>query len=458
VSTSVQPGAAPGESHATSLPPTRVRYAVLAFAVSMAVILYLDRFAIGVAGTAIAAELNLDDAQMGWAFSAFFWVYALAQVPAGWLGDRLGGRRALALYVAAWSLAMAGLGLAYSLTALVVLRGLLGLSQAGAYATTAAFLKHWTPLTRRGFNNGAVSMGGRAGGLLASAVTPWLMVYVAKLTGQSTGAWRYVFVFYAALGLLWAAVFWRKFRNRPAEHPRCNQAECAVIVVGREKEIAAAAVAHAGLPWQTIFLNRNVLLLSLENFCVNVGWIFLATWLPTYLERVHHVSRVEAGGLSAFTALAGMAGCLSGGILTDFFLRRWGLVWGRRLPGILGCGGAALAYAVALQLHDVRVIIVVLATVYFLSDLVLGTTWSTYQDIGGPYVGTILGFANMCGNLGAAILALGIGPLAKQGDWPSVFWISSASFAVGLLCWIFIDPRIMIVKPEAEPAGQPVAI
>src|SRR4051794_24571276 len=71
--------------------PTTVRYGVLAFAVSMAALLYLDRMAITVAVPSVAHDLGLTISQVGDSVAAFFWCYAVFQVPAGWLGDRWGG-------------------------------------------------------------------------------------------------------------------------------------------------------------------------------------------------------------------------------------------------------------------------------------------------------------------------------------------------------------------------------
>ena len=72
--------------------------------------------------------------------------------------------------------------------------------------------------------------------------------------------------------------------------------------------------------------------LALINFCVNVGWIFLATWMPTYLIQVHGKSESAAGLYTSFTAASGMAGCLCGGIATDWLVRRVGLRWLLRSP------------------------------------------------------------------------------------------------------------------------------
>src|SRR3954451_20408788 len=83
--------------------PVLVRHAVVAVTAMAAVLLYLDRICIAFAGTYIREELGLSPVQMGWVLGAFFWAYALGQVPAGWLGDRFGGRRMMTACILAWS-------------------------------------------------------------------------------------------------------------------------------------------------------------------------------------------------------------------------------------------------------------------------------------------------------------------------------------------------------------------
>src|SRR6266540_4181913 len=83
--------------------PTTVRYGVLAFLTVMAVLLYLDRVCISMAEDSIRDALDLSKPEMSVVFSAFFFAYALAQVPSGWLGDRLGARRMLVACVLLWS-------------------------------------------------------------------------------------------------------------------------------------------------------------------------------------------------------------------------------------------------------------------------------------------------------------------------------------------------------------------
>jgi ACS family glucarate transporter-like MFS transporter len=339
------------------------------------------------------------------------------------------------------------IGVAYSLTALIIYRLLLGIAQGGAYATTAGFLKHWIPIKNRGTANSSVSMGGRAGALLSNFLTPQLMVIAATLWGTQTGQWRVVFMFYGLLGFFWSFLFYRWFRNVPAEHAGANLAEQELIARGRPSAMTLAQEREDAFPWIEFFTNRNLWLLSIVNIAVNVGWIFLATWLPTYLKEVHGSTLAGAGALTALTGLAGMVGCITGGVATDQLVKRFGLRWGRRLPALVGGAGAATAYVVCLGTDRVEIIIAMMAAVYFFTDLVLGTLWSTYQDTGGAYVGTMLGFANMCGNLAAAVIAVVIGEMAEHDQWTEVFMMSSGSFLVAMVCWLFVDAQRPIKAP-----------
>jgi nitrate/nitrite transporter NarK len=93
-----------------------------------------------------------------------------------------------------------------------------------------------------------------------------------------------------------------------------------------------------------------------------------------------------------------------------------------------------------LLVDDLWVFLALMCVIYFLTDFGLGALWATYQDIGGNNAGSVLGFANMCGNLGAAYFGVQIGYLADAKQWPLVFVISAASFAIVAACWFFVDP------------------
>lgn len=433
--------------------PTYVRYLILALLIAMSVLLYLDRFAISPAADTMIGELRLTNTQFGGAVGAFFWAYALMQVPAGWLTDRFGARWTLALYVVGWSLATIGLGLAQGLMAIAIMRIVLGVTQAGAYPAAAGLLKRWIPLTGRGLANSSVAMGGRTGLLLSMAITVPLMHLVGTVTGREEGTWRIVFMAYGLLGIAWAALFVWLYRDSPRQHPWTNEAE--IELTAAEQDIVPRKN-RVGLPILAMLESKEVWLMCVINIAVNIGWIFLATWLPLYVIAKHgdyitqHIGNkaMFAGFVTAATSLAAMCGGMSGGRATDVLVGRYGRAWGRRLPGM--CAGVlvCLMYLCVPQLESFWFFVVAMIAIAFTIDFGLGATWASYQDIGGKHVASVLGCGNMCGNLAAAGYAFLIGFLADKNMWNTAFLISAGAMAIVALCWFFFDASRPIVREE----------
>jgi len=426
--------------------PTQVRFGVLGFSVTMSLLLYLDRFAFAISQTTIMTELGLDEIQIGRVGEAFFFVYALTQVPAGWFSDRFGGRATLALYVLGWSLAIGGMGLSVGFITLIITRSLLGFAQAGAYPCIAGVIKNWFPLRQRGVANSVTTMGGRLGNLVCLALTPALMTMVGAVIGWQTGQWRVVFAMYALLGILWSAGFWRFFRNHPAEHPSCNQAEVLDI---KPTALENTTPTRAGLPpFLAMARCPTIYLLAMISICVNVGWIFLASWLPTYLEKVHKLDLQTVGLLAVIPGAASMLGGVLGGLSTDRLVKRCGLNWGRRITGVIATAGAALAYFIGLQSDSLTVEIITFAAAGFMIDFGLGSLWAVYQDISGRHVSSVLGFGNMCGNLAAGRFGAIIGAYAKAKDYDTVFAIAIGALLVTMTCWLFVNPSRPLTTDE----------
>ena len=117
--------------------PTHVRHIVIAVSVMMSILLYLDRLCVGFLQTYIGEDLGLTGFQMDWFIGVFFYSYAIGQVPAGFLSDRFGPRRMLAIYILTWSVFTALMGAVNGFLLLIVMRLGCGLGQAGAYRWVA---------------------------------------------------------------------------------------------------------------------------------------------------------------------------------------------------------------------------------------------------------------------------------------------------------------------------------
>src|SRR6202048_3180524 len=134
--------------------PSFGRWYILFLISLMYLITYLDRVNISTAAPVISNEFGFDKITMGIIFSAFVWAYALFQVPGGWLNDRFGPRRVLAIIVAYWSVMTGATAAATGAVSFVFVRFLFGIGEGGAFPGATRAMQLWYPRHERGFCQG----------------------------------------------------------------------------------------------------------------------------------------------------------------------------------------------------------------------------------------------------------------------------------------------------------------
>jgi nitrate/nitrite transporter NarK len=189
-------------------------------------------------------------------------------------------------------------------------------------------------------------------------------------------------------------------------------------------------------------------LMSLNQFSGNIGWLFLIAWLPRYLDEVHKVPVLERGVMAGVPLFVGMAGMLAGGWLTDRLTRAVGLRWGRCLPILLSRAVAVCAFASCLLFSTPWPVVLALALVAVATDLGVPAIWAYNQDVGGRYVGAVLGWNNMWGNFGAAIAPWVLKQVFVHVSWDAMFLFCAATFLVSGLMALGVDARVPIEKPQ----------
>lgn len=199
--------------------PTTIRHQVIAWATLMSLLLYLDRFCISICTNYIRQDLHVDPLLIGWLSFAFFLAYALGQVPAGWLTDRLGVRLMLSIFILGWSACTGLQAFAQSFALLALLQLGCGFMQAGAYPAGARLVRDWNPPMTRGFGSAMVALGGRVGGALAPILTAMMLVMFVPpsvdslVTPQTT-------LNAPGLALKWTSPAKLQATNRQMEHLR----------------------------------------------------------------------------------------------------------------------------------------------------------------------------------------------------------------------------------------------
>ena len=409
--------------------PTGVRYAVLGVATANAFLLYLDRICMAavVQSASFQQEMALDKQRTGDVLASFFFAYALGQMPAGWLADRFGPRRMLVAYIGLWSLCTAFTGFMTGLLALVIVRCACGLAEAGAYPSSGLLISRWFPFNQRARANSVVAFGGRVGNSMALWLTAGAIA--------ALGSWRPVLWTYGAIGLGLALATHVVFRDSPRQHPWANEAE-------RQLTTELKAV-HYQLPWRELIRHSGLWFFNAGNVGLNVGWAFLITWLPTYLQDVHKLDRVTASRYVSIALAFGLSGMLFGGWWCDMLTRRFGQRWGRRLPFLTGSGVCIVAYLLCPLLGSPVAVAVACGVVAFASDSVGPAVWAISQDIGGRYVASTLAWSNMWGNFGASAVARVIpfilGTRLHYADWREIFWLCACAFVLLAVALLFVD-------------------
>ena len=406
--------------------PTSVRHWVITATTLSAFLMYLDRACLAwmLDSDSFKADMPLTKDQANNLKSAFFWAYALAQVPAGWLAERFGKRTLMTLLILLWSGFTALTGFSNGLVMLFVARIGCGLAEAGAYPISGSLLSRWAHLNWRGFSSGIVSLGGRLGFVLAPLIT----VKVILLTGS----WRWAGWAYGLIGLVVAWLFWVTFRETPATHPRCNDAERTLLDEGRTP-VVDSGTPHR-FPWRAVLTDRSLWLMCAYQMLTNFGWAFVINSMSTYLRDVRHLSEDMNGYISTLTLFIGMFGLLLGGLVTDLLTRKFGLRLGRLLPlSITRFLSAAMCLA-CLWVNNPWMLAVCLGLMVFSTDFALPAVWAWAQDVGGRNVAPIFGWANMWGNFGAALQANLAGWLLASfdtnGDQQELFIACAIAFTL----------------------------
>jgi sugar phosphate permease len=396
--------------------------------------LYLDRICMSQAVKPIREELGLTNQEMSYVLMAFTLAYGLFEVPTGRWGDLVGARAVLTRIAVWWSVFTALTGAGTGVISLVIIRFLFGVGEAGAYPNVARILSRWVPVGERGRVQGLLLTSAQLGAVAAPAAAAYLIEWVG---------WRWTFVVFGAIGIVWAVGFWFWFRDNPADHARVNRKELAIIQAGTASGVAE--MVREPVPWRAVLTNPGIWLLGLATTCSAFNTYLYFSWFPTYLMDARNVPNTTAGQLASLVLTGSAVGVLFGGWVADWITRLGAArILGRRILG----AGVMTAAAVSLFIGSRSESAFVLACLAAVSTLcilmTLPTWWSAAIEQSGRHVGTLFGLMNSLGVVGALSSQWFVGAFsdwrAAQGytgreQWDSIFDVYVAVLLVGAVAW-----------------------
>lgn len=351
---------------------------------------YADRQAIFAVFPLLRAELSLTPLQLGFAASAFMWMYALFGPFAGWICDRVSRRNVIVSALVFWSLVTAATAVCTGYRELLLCRALGGLGEAFYFPAAMSLLGDYHKLTRSramSIHQSAVYGGSIAGGFLSGYM------------GEHHG-WRSSFILFGCGGLLIGLLLFALLRE-----PSRGKAD--IGVSGTVDEHFSWFDGVAG-----VFRNPYALVMIFVFVCANFVAVVFLTWLPTLLHDRFHMNLSLAGlNSTVFLQTASVVGVLAGGWMADRMVRGPGGSGrsGRQFTQMIGllCG----VPFIFLQgwTHTTSIIIIAMCGFGLFKGLYDANIWAAlYEVIPVSRRGTTVGLMNSIGWLGGGLAPIAI--------------------------------------------------
>ena len=405
------------------------RWSIVGLLFAASLINYLDRATVSVALPLISVDLRLDPATKGMLLSAFFWSYALMQIPIGWCADRFNLRWLYAGMFLLWSVASGLMGLATSLAVLIALRIVLGVGESIYLPAGTKIVSQLFAPQERGFPSGLFDCGTRAGLALGAPLIAWLVM---------RHGWRHMFFLIGFSALVWL-IPWLGTCPKQLHNPLPN----------RLNPPAEARIRPR------VTLNRNLLGICLGFFCFDYYWYLLVTWLPDYLVTVRHLTVLRAGFYASLPFLVFGASEPLGGWVADRLLRlgwdetltRKGMVTFAFLTGLLLIPAARVGTA------NGALALIIGGSLVGLSS---GNLLVILQSCAPPEeVGVWTGIENFTGNLGGILAPLATGFLIRQtGSYFPGFALAAGVLVAGLLAYWLVVGELPRTAQSALPTAR----
>lgn len=404
---------------------TNFRWVICFFMWSAIAINYIDRASLSAATPILMKEFNISPADFGLVMSAFFWAYALLQIPAGHFADKFGQRITYTVSVAWWSVAQMCVAFASTLSGFIGARIFLGIGESGAYPCNAGVTAKWFPVHERARVSAIFDSAAKFGSAFAMPVIVWMI---------ATFSWHAPFIVFGLVGVVWAIFFW-KYYNDPHKSKHINKEELHYITEGKKVDYDEKST----VKWYQLLKYRNVQAMCIGFFILNYINYFFITWMPAYLMSDRGFSFEMMGIVAAIPAIIGICGELSGGVVSDkLYKMGFSLTKSRKAVLIIGMILASSIGLVAVFESDI-VAIVLLSVASFGCVFAAPAVWSLPGDTVEKHtVSKLAGLQNCVSNMGGAVGSLITGIiLGATNSFSAALFFSGGLALVAVLVYAF---------------------
>jgi MFS family permease len=338
----------------------RMQWVAIVLVTAAIALNYMDRSTLAIGNIKIREEFGISATAIGALGSAWALTYGFAQLPSGYLLDRIGPKALVGGTMIVWSLFQAAGGIAGNYIQLMASRIGLGATEAPCFPSATRSVSDWFDVRDRGTPSGVYTSGAYIGPTIAPPILTAIMLAFD---------WRVMFIVMGLAGIV-AAGFWFLIYRDPRAQELSPQDE---EYLRANREASSSVTVHQ---WASLFRFKAMWALMLGAFCTGyITWMY-QTWLPAYLEMQQHISIAKAGFLSSVPLICAFLGALCGGYVSDRLVSRgMELIASRRLPLILGLLGSAVFTGLAAMATTAGVAITCIAISMFCMQFGITCKW-----------------------------------------------------------------------------------
>jgi sugar phosphate permease len=418
--TAERPSATPPLAMAKLAPARWTR--IIPVALIMYTIAFIDRTNISLALPRISHDLHLDPQQAGTVAGIFFWGYLALQIPGGHLAKHWSPKKFISVLLIAWSLFAISCGLARTYRELLLVRLLLGVAESGVFPATLILLSHWFSRAERARANAMWLLCLPGAVILSSPFSGWMLDH---------WGWRTMLVAEGALPLAWLAIWLAFVQDHPAEARWLPQVERESLVATLRAE-SAALEGGENIPYLRALMRPQVFVLAAIYFCFVSGQMGLLFWLPSATETFKKLSSLHTGIVYTFPFIVGAIALLVVARHSDQTHERR-----KHAAAAMSLGGLFILLAVAVIPYSLLLAFAFIALSGIGAYGPMGPFWAIpTETLPAKTVGSVMGFVNAIGNLGAYFAPLIVGYLNKTtGNFVSGFaYLGAITVVGGALC------------------------
>jgi ACS family D-galactonate transporter-like MFS transporter len=405
---------------------------------------YFDRINLSVAGPQLSQELGIGPEKLGILFSAFFWPYAILQIPTGMVLDRFGVKTVGRWGAFLWGLASTMTALASGYGGVFAARTLLGVAEAPAFPASSKGTGYWFPRSERAL---ATSMFDAAAKFSNVIGVPLVAYFVVRL------GWRWGFGVTAALSFAYFFAFTRIYEDPHADE-NLSPLERSFILDGGATPEGPPPVSASGM-LSYLLSNTKVWGLTIGFAAYGYSFYLFVTWLPAYLIKTFQMNIMHAAVYAAIPwSVATVTDLVVGGWFVDYLIAHGSDETRVRKTVLLTGMCMGLAAFGATRTSDLTWAIVWLSVALGGLAFAAPVGWSLPSLIaprGG--VGTVGGIMNCANNVMGGLAPLVTGYIVGfTHSFTYALVVAVVILAIGILSFVFLLGK---VEPIPEPGVVP---